>query len=68
MLAECLKLAPDFKIAFSRPADVDTVTAAFTGPSGPVALAMVLGPQGRAAVETALITAALGRLRPRKVA
>lgn len=57
-------MAPDFRIAFSRPADVDTVTAAFTGPDGtPTALSMVLGAHGRASVETQLLVAALGRLR-----
>jgi hypothetical protein len=52
-------------MAFSRPSDVDTVTASFTGPGGPVALAMVLGAQGRASVETQLLTASLARLRPK---
>ena len=63
MLAECERLAPDFRMAFSRPQDVDTVTASFTSPDGPVALAMVLGPHGRASVETQLLKATLGRLR-----
>lgn len=65
MLAECLKLAPDFKMTFSRPSDVDTVTASCTTPGGPLALAMVLGAHGRASVETQLLKAALGRLRPK---
>ncbi len=63
MLAECVRLAPDFKMGFSRPGDVDTVTARCTTPAGPVALAMVLGAHGRASVETQLLTAALRRLR-----
>lgn len=64
-LAECLRLAPDFKMTFERPKDVDTVVARFTDVAGrpPVALAMTLGPQGRAAVETRLLEAALARLR-----
>ena len=68
MLAECLKLAPDFKMGFSRPGDVDTVTASCTTPAGPLALAMALGAHGRASVETQLLTATLRRLRSRSAA
>jgi hypothetical protein len=65
MLAECVRLAPDFRMTFERPGDVDTVVARFTDAVGksPIALAMTLGPHGRASVETQLLQAALGRLR-----
>ena len=62
-LSECLRLAPDFRMTFERPGEVDTIAVRFTGPDGPTALAMALGAHGRASVETQLLQAALGRLR-----
>lgn len=64
-LAECLRLAPDFAMRFETPGDVPTVTVRCTAPDGPIALSMVVGGLGRAAVETRLLEAALGRLRGR---
>lgn len=65
MADECRRLDPTFALAFSRPGDVPTVTASCTTPDGPIALSMVVGGLGRAAVESRLIEAALGRLRGR---
>ena len=62
-LAECLRLAPDFSMKFECPGNVDTVTIRCTTPDGPLALSMVVGGLGRAAVETRLLEAALQRLR-----
>ena len=65
MQAECLRLAPDFRMVFERAGETDTVVARFTDRPGlpPLAIAMTLGPQGRAAVESQLLRASLGRLR-----
>ena len=65
MADECRRLAPDFAMRFERPSDVDTVTARCTTPDGPLVLSMTVGGLGRAAVETRLLEAALGRLRGR---
>lgn len=63
MAAECARLAPDFAMKFDSPGKVDTVTVSCTTPDGPLALSMVVGGLGRAAVETRLLEAALARLR-----
>lgn len=66
MLAECLRLAPNFTMKFECPGDVPTLVARFTAGAGQPALAlpMVLGAHGRAAAETKLLTESLARLRP----
>ena len=63
MLAECQRLAPTFRVAFHRAGDVDSLAVEWTDARGPVALAMTLGAEGRAAIESRLLGAALERLR-----
>lgn len=70
MLAECLRLAPDFRMTFECPGEVPTLVARFTDRPGqlPLAIAQVLGAHGRASVETQILTASLARLRTSKAA
>jgi hypothetical protein len=61
-LAECLRRAPDFRMTFDRPGDVDTMTARWSDANGHHVIPMALGAHGRARVETTLLDQALGRM------